>query len=537
VSDEELAAVVDYMNTHHVDDLLLYVAKWTDIGKAIDNANGFSQGSMGLEREGTELLSVSPEGVLKVRAAVRKTKFFSNKDTFSEEICFIDIREVIRTTDAAGKAAPPKYDPALSARQAKEKAEAELKDRGPCSADELKRALMTLSRRCGRTEATGNMMLMPVGEFAGVLPDDLWLNDVPNKIETRQYFYDQAVAAVEAALTDRDKDSVVSRMQMTVLTPELNPSMDSYRVGTLLEMVRDIATRLACSGLRVRVCVQGPMGRGIFVGLPLSLNGVRKILEMMDWQADKGQPLEGMIADDGKPERFVRFGAIGEDQVDKDKRSPKDDVFILICPQNIIGFSILDDLREMVAAADGRPMLLINPKLDDIQSSEGKMNVRGRAERIAFAASFREIYHYDTLYPRPGVYFPVVGAVSRAAYREPYVVFARREEVAKGASASRRRSVAELNRARDEGLLTEFHQPLGSFDERPTADQVNDLFKKAGAQYAENTKDEWKGDSKAKAPAKHPEWLAAEDESGETYYWNTATREVSWENPEDEAGG
>ena len=39
-------------------------------------------------------------------------------------------------------------------------------------------------------------------------------------------------------------------MSMTVLTPELNPSMDSYRVGTLLEMVREIATRdVSCSTL------------------------------------------------------------------------------------------------------------------------------------------------------------------------------------------------------------------------------------------------------------------------------------------------
>lgn len=155
------------------------------------------------------------------------------------------------------------------------------------------------------------------------------------------------------------------RFQMDVLTPELNPFMDAFRVGTLLEMVlenmrggqgcgkgclqgvgmgeeigsidkwaryfiylficfhlqtlktfsvfhldpfslfffscifpllvflvfpkvRELATRLACSGLRVRVCVQGPMGRGVFVGMPLSLNGVRALLERMDWQQGPG---------------------------------------------------------------------------------------------------------------------------------------------------------------------------------------------------------------------------------------------------------
>ena len=37
-----------------------------------------------------------------------------------------------------------------------------------------------------------------------------------------------------------------------------------YRVGTLLEMVRDMATALAADGKRVKVCVQGAMGEGVF---------------------------------------------------------------------------------------------------------------------------------------------------------------------------------------------------------------------------------------------------------------------------------
>jgi hypothetical protein len=42
-----------------------------------------------------------------------------------------------------------------------------------------------------------------------------------------------------------------------------------YRVGTLLEMVRDMATALALDGKRVKVCVQGAMGQGVFqVGAP-----------------------------------------------------------------------------------------------------------------------------------------------------------------------------------------------------------------------------------------------------------------------------
>lgn len=49
-----------------------------------------------------------------------------------------------------------------------------------------------------------------------------------------------------------------------VTIPETNPEVDVYRVGTVLEMVREIATALALDGKRVKVCVQGAMGSGSF---------------------------------------------------------------------------------------------------------------------------------------------------------------------------------------------------------------------------------------------------------------------------------
>ena len=53
------------------------------------------------------------------------------------------------------------------------------------------------------------------------------------------------------------------------------------------------------------------MGRGVFVGLPLSLNGVRQILEMMDWQSGPGEAYEGLVPN------YVRFGEVGASEVDK----------------------------------------------------------------------------------------------------------------------------------------------------------------------------------------------------------------------------
>jgi hypothetical protein len=46
--------------------------------------------------------------------------------------------------------------------------------------------------------------------------------------------------------------------------PELNSEMDVYRIGTLLEMVREMAYALAEDGKLVKVCVQQSMGQGVF---------------------------------------------------------------------------------------------------------------------------------------------------------------------------------------------------------------------------------------------------------------------------------
>ena len=51
------------------------------------------------------------------------------------------------------------------------------------------------------------------------------------------------------------------------------------------------------------------MGVGIFTGVPKQLNGVNKLLQMMDWQAKEGEVNEGMLGE------YIRFGAIGPEHV------------------------------------------------------------------------------------------------------------------------------------------------------------------------------------------------------------------------------
>lgn len=62
-------------------------------------------------------------------------------------------------------------------------------------------------------------------------------------------------------------------------------------------------------------------------GLPLSLSGVRRIMDAMDW---------------GSAIDFVSFGEVGADQIDDN------DFYILIAPQNVVGSTIMTNLKDMV---------------------------------------------------------------------------------------------------------------------------------------------------------------------------------------------
>lgn len=171
--------------------------------------------------------------------------------------------------------------------------------------------------------------------------------------------------------------------------------MDVYRIGTLLEGIRELTTALALDGKRVRVCVQGSMGDGAFTAMPLQLAGVRRIMEMMDWG-------------DGEPGTFVRLGSVGGSEVAAD-----DDILIVIAPQNITGHSVLPYLQAFDEAAGARPVLLVNARLVDIPSANAVMQVRGREERMAYAASFEEVYHFRLIYNKP-FHFPIYGCLRHA---------------------------------------------------------------------------------------------------------------------------
>jgi len=213
------------------------------------------------------------------------------------------------------------------------------------------------------------------------------------------------VRAVDAAIRD---PSFPNRMAIKFLTPESNPAFDTYRIGTILELVRELAFHQVSCGKRVKLCVQQKMGEGIFKGLPISLNGCRFILENMDWQSKEGEEKEGVVGTQ------IHFGEVGEHVVEEE-----DDVFILIAPQNVVGVSIIPLLEAMARKAGDRPFIVLNPSLRDRPSAGDVMQVRGREERMAFGKTFKTVFAFETQHDK-GM-FKINGAVGKAGHDQPWI--------------------------------------------------------------------------------------------------------------------
>ena len=124
---------------------------------------------------------------------------------------------------------------------------------------------------------------------------------------------------------------------------------------SLHHMRLQCALGFAESGLKTRVCVQGPMGGGV----PRVLSGVNKLLTLMDWDAGAGEAHEGLLGDAQRPkpaegeaaprEGLVCFGAVGAPEV-----GPADDVVIVLAPQSMVGASIYELLRPMVERCEAQ---------------------------------------------------------------------------------------------------------------------------------------------------------------------------------------
>lgn len=358
-----------------------------------------------------------------------------------------------------------------------------LGDAQPAGDDALIVELLRLANALDRPRDGATLLRLPFGSGSWALPENWRLNATPHPPAVRNRFFDEVFDALSAALRAPD---CPSRLKVTVLPPELNSAMDVYRGATLLELIREVAIRLATGGpapgagvagaraeagrgLNVRVCVQGSMGQGVFTGLPLAISGLRKTMEMMDWQAQAGERFEGLLGDSGEAEgkppgqRYegtssraesapppsaspadaaalsgapapdagtrqrgrVRFGAVEAGVVASD-----DDVVFVLAPQSMQGVCIIGPLQRLTEEAEraGAVVVLINPNLGDIPSAAGVMQVKGRGERIAFSRSFVECFAFRCLYYAGKFAFPIVGAMRFSLADAPFWTVYRRWE-------------------------------------------------------------------------------------------------------------
>ena len=201
------------------------------------------------------------------------------------------------------------------------------------------------------------------------------------------------------------------------------------------------------------------MGVGIFTAVPKQLNGVARLLQMMDWQAEEGEANEGMVGN------YLNFGGVGKEHVvnahttEEGKKVEQDDIFIIIAPQSMVGTdtSIIAPLSEMVEAAGDRPVILVNADLTDKVSAQGQQNVRGRQQRLDFADSFKTIWHFQNIYVSGTSYFPILGSMTKLSPMGPWVAHQRRDLVDDGG---------------------EVYVPMLASEEIPRGDEILETFER-----------------------------------------------------------
>ena len=205
---------------------------------------------------------------------------------------------------------------------------------GAPSATDLKRALLRLCLTIDEPTGAAKLLRLQAGRNPGAeLPDDCRFNNVPYTRQLRSFLNGGVLDAVNAALYRASPPPGAvdaagaplgrGRFRITLTVPETNPAMDTFRIGTVLELVRKVALALVDDGATVRVCVQGSMGEGVLAGLPLSLAGVRKILELMDWDDSPGAAHEGvLVSPDGEDASDAPAAAKDEAQQAGTEESP-----------------------------------------------------------------------------------------------------------------------------------------------------------------------------------------------------------------------
>lgn len=224
----------------------------------------------------------------------------------------------------------------------------------------------------------------------------------PMSRSIREQYLNAAADALSAYLKDYLEDpSSLSRLcQLTLLLPELNPSFDVYDRRFLLQYTWSLLRVSSSLGMRACVLVQGARQFG---AMPLSVAGLRR-----HFDAD----LEISLSE--WPENAVRSDEL------EDLTAIDDDVDILfvLSPTNAVSIPVIESVSNLVAHVRDKPIVLINPRLDEVPSHSGVMQVTGRAERLELISRFTDVFYMRLLFDS-GRNFPLRGILYKA-YPAPW---------------------------------------------------------------------------------------------------------------------
>ncbi|GJD06136.1 Adenylate kinase 5, chloroplastic [Galdieria sulphuraria] len=240
----------------------------------------------------------------------------------------------------------------------------------------------------------------PVNKEPSVLPQ---MSRYPKSLQEQEYYINLVVEAV-----NRHDASSALRKSVTLLLPDLNPELDIYDRRFLLRLVWGLVRLLVLEKQkRVRIVVQGPSVSG---GIPLAVAGLLRYLNE-DYQISRASW-------DGKLQTHVSISTLGECLTQKDIDQ---DYCIVITPTNAVSTPITEQLFQLTQKYSNKPILLINPSLKDVPSTDGIMQVRGRKERMEFIETFEDVFYLRPLY-KTGTLYPIQGVLLRK-YPSPWEVW------------------------------------------------------------------------------------------------------------------
>lgn len=214
----------------------------------------------------------------------------------------------------------------------------------------------------------------------------------PMPLTHREVYLSAAASAIESYL--QSPSSQIAQIQVTV--PQLNPELDVYDRRFLLQLAWAVVDVTVSSfNLPTRVLIQGT---GAYGAIPLSIAGLRR-----NFDADVSMSRESW------PEEVLRVGELSKEE----DLTEEDQVVVVISPTNAVSVPTIVSLMDMVARVKGKPVILLNPRLADVPSHSGVMQVGGRKERLEFLEGIEEVFCVKLLFDA-GTNYPLRGILYRA---------------------------------------------------------------------------------------------------------------------------